>query len=88
MHFDELLADYSELNHLRLNISEEEMAEVITSLSETRPLVQKLVSLLQDPHGVGAQSLLAGISRALSQQAPGLLFANFNDGSDEQEWNL
>lgn len=88
MHFEELLADYLELNHLRLNISEEEMAEVITSLSETIPLVQKLVSLLQDPHGVGAQSLLAGMSRALGNQSPGLLFNNFGQGSDENEWNL
>lgn len=87
-HFEELLADYAELNHLRLNISEEEMVEVITSLIETIPLVQKLVSLLQDPHGVGAQSLLAGMSRALGDQSPGLLFANFDQVSDENEWNL
>lgn len=88
MHFEELLADYTELNHLRLNISEVEMADVITSLSETIPLVRKLVSLLQDPHGVGAQSLLAGMSRALGNQSPGLLFNNFGQGSDENEWNL
>lgn len=84
-HFEELLADYSDLNHLRLNISDAEMADVLTSLSETIPLVQKLVSLLQDPHGIGAQSLLAGMARALGNQSPGLLFANFDQGSDENE---
>jgi hypothetical protein len=88
MHFEELLEDYSELNHLRLNISEEERAEVISSLSETRPLVQKLASLLRDPNGVGAQSLLAGMVRALGNQSPGLLFADFDQGSEENEWNL
>lgn len=88
MHYEELLADYSELNHLRLNISEVEMADVITSLSETIPLVQKLVSLLQDPRGVGAQSLLAGLSQALGSQSPGLLFANFGPASDENELKL
>ena len=77
MHYEELLADYSELNHLRLNISEAEIAQVITSLSETNPPVKKLVSLLQDPYGVGAQSLLAGMSRALSNQSPGSLFTIF-----------
>jgi hypothetical protein len=87
-HFEELLADYSQLNHLRVNISDEEMTALVTALRETIPLVQKLVSLLQDPQGVGAQSLLAGMSRALGNQAPGLLFANFDAGSDENDWNL
>lgn len=88
MHYEELLADYSELNHLRLNISEVEMAEVITSLSETLPLFQKLVSLLQDPRGVGAQSLLAGLSQSLAHQAPGLLFANFDSAVDSNKWDF
>ena len=77
LHYEALLADYSELNHLRVNISEPEMSGLIASLSETMPLVQKLVSLLQDPYGVGAQSLLAGMSRALSNQSPGSLFTIF-----------
>lgn len=80
-HFEELLADYSEINHLVLNVSDGEITELITSLSEAIPLVQKLVSLLQDPHGVGAQALLGGMSKALSFQSPGLLFASLNDGS-------
>lgn len=87
-HFEEMLADYSELNHLRVNVSEAEMGRLIALLSEKFPLVQKLVSLLQDPHGVGAPSLLAGMSKALGSQAPGLLFANFGQASDENEWNL
>jgi hypothetical protein len=88
MHFEELLAEYSQINHLRVQISESEMSTLVTAVREEFPLVQKLVSLLQDPQGVGAQSLLAGMSRALGNQSPGLLFANFVQGSDEQEWNL
>jgi hypothetical protein len=88
VHFEELLADYSELNHLRVNISEAEMTGLLASLTQIFPLVQKLVSLLKDPHGVGAQSLLAGMSRALGRQAPGSLFSNFDQVSDEHEWNL